>query len=107
LKKNNLKVVAAIRGGSYLDAKTLARDARAFNDVASISEWLVALMRVAAVSDTKRFDNRLNNALSTKNFCAKTYDQGTASFGRGEVLCSDCSIKKPRDGFPLSYEVRE
>lgn len=64
-KINNPKVVAAIRSGSYLEAQTLARDARAFNDVASINEWLVSLMRVTKISDAKRFDNRLNNTLLT------------------------------------------
>ncbi|WP_440830329.1 RHS repeat domain-containing protein [Pseudomonas fragariae (ex Marin et al. 2024)] len=64
-KLNNPKVLAAIRSGSYLEAQTLARDARAFNDVASINEWLVSLMRVTKISDAKRFDNRLNNTLLT------------------------------------------
>ncbi|WP_226488400.1 RHS repeat domain-containing protein [Pseudomonas sp. B20] len=64
-KINNPKVLAAIRSGSYLEAQTLAREARAFNDVASINEWLVSLMRVTKISDAKRFDNRLNNTLLT------------------------------------------
>ncbi|WP_256664686.1 RHS repeat domain-containing protein [Pseudomonas sp. SZ57] len=64
-KINNPKVLAAIRSGSYLEAQTLARETRAFNDVASINEWLVSLMRVTKISDAKRFDNRLNNTLLT------------------------------------------